>query len=100
MTEPGRSARPLQINPKPAEEPGRRGRCPTLVKRSRLGEHVGVALGWTIALVAGLAVAFTVLNRKARGSNYDRFRRHRSRRKYRMPISEVENEPADDEGTS
>lgn len=58
-----------------------------------------MALGWTLLVIVVLAVAVILLNRKARRSNYGRFRSHRSRRKYRVPVSDVEAEEANGERT-
>lgn len=58
-----------------------------------------MALGWTIFVVAVLAIAVVVLNRKARGSNYARFRGHHSRRKYRVPLSEIEPQQTEEKET-
>jgi hypothetical protein len=49
-----------------------------------------MSLGWKAFLVAALAVLVIVLNLRARRHGHERMRAEHTRRKYRVPVSELD----------
>ena len=51
-----------------------------------------MSLGWKTAVLACLAVAVFLLNRRARKTRFDQFRDHHTRRKYRVSAETADEE--------